>query len=242
MGVEEVDRRVLLEPDEAEEHRQQEHRAGDQLRADRRQRERAASRGTGSARARSRPTLANAVATAPAAVQMISAVDQVALEVDACPHLAERRERRVQQVVAPVASWPSVCSEDSDEPDDRREHDREHDPGQRVERDWSTAAPAGVSRGRAAVVVMSVAPGRGGSAVPDGTHTSIASISSVEAAAPKPNRLLENDWRYDQGHHQVGVRPRVGAEHHVRDRELVGRVDDAEQQLDGDQRPHAAAA
>ena len=27
------------------------------------------------------------------------------------------------------------------------------------------------------------------------TQTSIASISSVEAALPKPNRLLENDWR-----------------------------------------------
>ena len=27
------------------------------------------------------------------------------------------------------------------------------------------------------------------------TQTSIASISSVEAAAPKPNRLLENDCR-----------------------------------------------
>ena len=42
MGVEQVDRRVLLEPDEAHEDRQQEQRAGDQLRADDAERQRRA--------------------------------------------------------------------------------------------------------------------------------------------------------------------------------------------------------
>ena len=65
-------RRVPLEPQEADEDRQQEHRAGDQLGADDREAEAAARRGSGSARARSRRCSANAVASSAAAVQMIA--------------------------------------------------------------------------------------------------------------------------------------------------------------------------
>ena len=51
------------------------------------------------------------------------------------------------------------------------------------------------ARGESVMAVMSTSRSRRKARYQTATHTSIASMSSVEAAAPKPKRLLENDWR-----------------------------------------------
>ena len=69
------------------------------------------------------------------------------------------------------------------------------------------------------------------------THTEHHERQHHRGRRAEPEQVVLERLADDQGHHQVGVRPRRRAEHHDRDRVLVGGVDDAEQQLDRDQRP-----
>ena len=75
-----------------------------------------------------------------------------------------------------------------DQPEDRREHDDQHRVGERVQRPVGQRA----SRGhQASAPCRSRRNARNQTA----TQINITNMSSVEAAAPKPNRLLENDCR-----------------------------------------------
>jgi hypothetical protein len=140
VGVEQVDRRVLLEPDEPQEHRQQEHRAGHELRADDRRAERLlaaepqprqrVARAGGERRRQHRRRRADD-----------QRVDEVLAEVHGLPHLLERRHRRVQQVVLAGRELAARLQAGDHQPCDRREHDRQHRVCQRVQRPVRKRAP-----------------------------------------------------------------------------------------------------
>ena len=167
------------------------------------------------------------------------AVDQVAAEVDARPHLAERVERRVQEVVGARRQAAVGLQRRGDEPEDRRQHHREHDPGQDVERELGEAlAPARREAADGCGVRGHVCGcmSRRNAAHQMATQTSIASISERGGGGAEAEEVVGERLPDDQGHHQVGVRSWVRAHHHDRDRVLVGGVDHAEEQLDGDQR------
>ena len=168
------------------------------------------------------------------------AVDQVALEVDARPHPGERFERRVQEVIG-AGRQPAVgLQRGGDQPEDRREHDRQHDPGEDVEQEIRDAlAPARREAEECCGVSSHVCGCMSRRKTPHQmkTQTSIASITQRRGGGAEAEEVVGERLPDDQRHHQVGVGPRVGAHHHDRDGVLVRRVDDAEQQLDGDQRP-----
>ena len=189
MRVEQRDRRVLLEPDEAEEDAAAGTSSPGSAACRSPRRRRAASRGSGSARARSRRSAANAVANSAAPVQMISAVDEVALEVDGPPHLAEGVEasgaggRR-----SPVASCRSSAATRATSQKIGASITPATKLGERVER----AVASRCGRGGASCGGLQVAAE---GAVPDATQIEHGEHQQREAAAPKPNRLFENDWR-----------------------------------------------
>src|SRR5262249_21980832 len=69
------------------------------------------------------------------------------------------------------------------EPEDRREHDREHQPGEDIEPSIDRPRAHTTSRSRLKMRYQTK------------TQIPMIRISSVDAAAPKPNRLCENDCR-----------------------------------------------
>src|SRR5262249_25165353 len=114
-------------------------------------------------------------------------------ELDRRPHVAEGRERGVQQVVGPAREVAVGLHRGGDEPQDRREHDEQDEPREHVQAAVDQPPARAPRQGQGGHGVTSRS--RRNVRYQIATHTNIASIKSVDAAAPKPNRLFENDWR-----------------------------------------------
>src|SRR5919107_5736551 len=99
----------------------------------------------------------------------------------------------MQQVVRAAREVAVRLQRGGDEPQHRSEHHDEHEPCQRVEAAVDEA-PARAGR-QAQGGHRAASRSRRKVRYQTATHTSMTSMSSVEAAAPNPNRLFEKDWR-----------------------------------------------